>query len=518
MGAAKLLMSFTQGAPGVPKLTGLYSGIIPTIRDIASGATTPGSRCDVDVRSLQLVAIVAKKYGSVQLNDLNRNCAGDPEATCDGRTIPVSPVHCVEKLSPPQGIDFGTIGGLGSPSAGYSQALLGFLSQIVPSGSRAETNCESADYQNISRFAATGCHHQHIDFLFSGGAQLTIPASGTPAVSPVPSPASIATADGHIQTFRTVGGQVVQNWYDPATGGRGAPIGLSPGPGVVGSAVVVQRPGTRVIDVFFRGGDNQLWTTWYDWGTGAIGGAVGVAGATITSDPTITATPDGHVQLFALNGGTIHQGWYEPATGRYGGWRALVSGPGAVGRIAATPRTGTQVVDLFFRGADNQLWTNWYNWGTGASGGGNAIPGATFGADPAVSATSDGHVQLFAVNATTVYQGWYEPATGQYGGWRALVSGPGAVGRIAATPRAGTQVIDVVFRGADNQMWTNWYNWGTGGSGGGNGIPGATFSSDPTVVATTDGNLQIFATIDGAIRQNWFSTAKATFGGWITLP
>ena len=176
---ATLLMSYTRATPGTPKLTSLYPGIIPTISNIASGSTSRGGHCDVDLRSLQLVAIVAKKYGSVQLNDLNRNCAGDPSATCDGRTIPISPVHCEEKLSPPQGIDFGNIGGLGSPSQGYSQALLTFLSTIVPAGSRAETNCESGSYPNISRFAATGCNHQHIDFLNSRGAALNIPDSGS---------------------------------------------------------------------------------------------------------------------------------------------------------------------------------------------------------------------------------------------------------------------------------------------------------------------------------------------------
>ncbi|WP_133638799.1 MULTISPECIES: hypothetical protein [unclassified Leifsonia] len=181
VGVAQLLMSFTQGTAGVPGLSGLYPGIIPTIRDIASGKTPLGGGCDVDLRSLQLVAIVAKKYGSVQLTDLNRNCAGDSGATCDGKTISVSPVHCVEKMSPPQGIDFGWIGGLGSPSKSTSEKLLTFLSGVVPEGSRAETNCESAGYTNFSRFAATGCNHQHVDFLNSQGAALRIPAASAPA-------------------------------------------------------------------------------------------------------------------------------------------------------------------------------------------------------------------------------------------------------------------------------------------------------------------------------------------------
>nr|WP_240148238.1 VCBS repeat-containing protein [Diaminobutyricibacter tongyongensis] len=174
-------MTYTNGTPGRPKLTGGYSGIIPTISGIASGSIGPGARCDVDVRSLQVVAIVAKKYGSVQLNDLNRNCAGDPGATCDGRTIDISPVHCVERLSPPQGIDFGTIGGLGSPSPAYSKALLSFLSGVIPAGSRAEKNCEDGSFSNFERFSATGCHHQHVDFLRSGGAKLNIPTSSSSA-------------------------------------------------------------------------------------------------------------------------------------------------------------------------------------------------------------------------------------------------------------------------------------------------------------------------------------------------
>jgi hypothetical protein len=272
-------MSFTQGKAGVPGLSGLYPGIIPTIRDIASGATPFGGRCDVDLRSLQLVAIVAKKYGSVQLTDLNRNCAGDSGATCDGKTISVSPVHCVEKMSPPQGIDFGWIGGLGSPSKSASEKLLTFLSGVVPEGSRAETNCESAGYTNFSRFAATGCNHQHVDFLNSRGAPLRINAGSS--VAPAPVAKFPALRDSFTIAYQSSAGTLqtensslqISNWGFALAPGTSPSIGYMPD----GSWQMA-----------YIGSDNSLWTV--DSAGRIAHPAMVVAPGT---SPSITVLPNG---------------------------------------------------------------------------------------------------------------------------------------------------------------------------------------------------------------------------------
>lgn len=70
--------------------------------------------CDVDLRALQTVLIVTKKYGQVTLSDLNRRCLGHQDVSCGS-----SPEHCVK---PSTGIDFN----------GYSGRLISASSQTVP--------------------------------------------------------------------------------------------------------------------------------------------------------------------------------------------------------------------------------------------------------------------------------------------------------------------------------------------------------------------------------------------------
>jgi hypothetical protein len=62
-----------------------------------------------------------------------------------------------------------------------------------------------------------------------------------------------------------------------------------------------------------------------------------------------------------------------------------------------------------------------------------------------------------------------------------------------------------------------WYNWGNGDWGGWITIAGATFTSGPQAVATSDGHDQIFANSAGTTRQNWFSPANGDIGDWITV-
>jgi hypothetical protein len=472
---------------------------------------SPGAPCSIDTRVLQLLVLVIDHFQQqVHVTDLERYCIHSQLSTMQ---------HGAQAGHGGWAVDIDSIGGVATNGSSAKNAdLLLYLSSIKPTRGQlhvGQSQCGRSLAYGFSDFPDS-CTHQHIDFSSTDVGLNVATDDGSPSV--ISSPTSVPTPDGHVQTFRSVGGQVVQNWYDPGTGNRGPGVGLSPGPGVAGSPVAVARSGTQVIDVFFLGSDHQLWATWYNWGTGAIGGATGIAGATFSSDPTVAATSDGHVQLFAISGSTVYHGWYAPTTGEYGGWGAIVSGPGAVGRIAAAPRTGTQNIDLVFRGTDNQMWTNWYNWGTGGSGGGIGIAGATFASDPTVTPTPDGHLQLFATSGQTVLHGWYAPSNGQYGGWGGIVSGPGAVGRIAATPRAGTQNVDLVFRGTDNQIWTNWYNWGSGASGGGIGVPGATFDSNPATYVSSDAKVQIFATTAGSLKQDWYDPAHGSYGGWVTLP
>jgi hypothetical protein len=132
--------------------------------------------------------------------------------------------------------------------------------------------------------------------------------------------AAIATSDGHIQIFATGSGVIRQSWYSPSDGTHGGwTTSLALGGQAVGTPAVVARAGQQVEDLFVRGGDGQLYETWYNWGSGAWGGWIGLGG-TISSDPSALATSDGHEQIFATNGGLVRQTWFGPGNGAVGGW------------------------------------------------------------------------------------------------------------------------------------------------------------------------------------------------------
>src|SRR5580698_3209283 len=152
---------------------------------------------------------------------------------------------------------------------------------------------------------------------------------------------------------------------------------------------------------------------------------------------------------------------------------------------------------------------------SGAAGGGGSAGSALVRA----VATSDGDVQLFEVSNGAIEENWYSPATGAIGNWvspGAMQNGAQAAGDPAVVPRAGQQVIDAFVRSTDGQIRETWYNWGTGQWGGWIVVSGSTFTGDPQVVATSDGNDQVFADNNGVIEENWFTPATGAIGNWVS--
>ena len=228
---------------------------------------------------------------------------------------------------------------------------------------------------------------------------------------------SLPTSDGHIQLFKISNGTLSENWYSPSNGTVGSwtqPVALPAQ--ATGTPTVVARSGQSVIDVFVRGGDNQVYETWYNWGNGQWGGWISMGG-TVTSDPQAQATSDGHDQVFGTGNNLVQQSWFSPSNGSVGGWSTSAGlSANASGSPALVPRTGQSVIDEFVRGGNNQLYETWYNWGTGAWGGWINM-GGTDTSDPQAQATSDGHDQVFGTSNNLVQQNWFSPSDGSIGNW-----------------------------------------------------------------------------------------------------
>ena len=171
--ALKLVELKKQGALSVGAYYGIWEMQILPIAENRVSAT-----CDVDIRALQTVLIVAKKYGQVTLSDLNRRCLGYQDVVCAS-----SPGHCAK---PSTGIDFDAYSGRKINSSSQTFALLQFIAQFAPTdtgGMQAENNCSDRRFvaDNVRRFDAENmCHHQHVDFR-DHQRPLNIPAPGATA-------------------------------------------------------------------------------------------------------------------------------------------------------------------------------------------------------------------------------------------------------------------------------------------------------------------------------------------------
>jgi hypothetical protein len=129
------------------------------ITAMADGTAQEGCRIDLPV--LQLVALALRHFGTVEISDLNRLCAGSNLGT-----------HAHWDNGGGNAVDFVRLGG--RPATGGTPAsieLLDLLAAVAPAGTRVgQINCRPAgqSWPGLAGIFDT-CDHQHIDFLYADG-------------------------------------------------------------------------------------------------------------------------------------------------------------------------------------------------------------------------------------------------------------------------------------------------------------------------------------------------------------
>jgi repeat uncharacterized protein DUF346 len=199
-------------------------------------------------------------------------------------------------------------------------------------------------------------------------------------------------------------------------------------------------------------------------------------GGAIVGSPDISSWGSGRLDVFARGtNDSLHTDWYS------GGWRGwsnlggptLASGPGAVS-------WGSNRIDVVGRASNGNLLHWWYN---GISWNSENLGGNIVG-DPDIAADGVGVLHVFARGTNdTLQHKWF--ANNTWSGWESLggtlVSGPGAV-------TAG-RVIHIVGRTSNDSVTHWWYDgsWHSGENLGG------IIVGDPDISSWGAGRIDVFA-------------------------
>ncbi|WP_033355620.1 CHAP domain-containing protein [Kitasatospora aureofaciens] len=288
------------------------------------------------------------------------------------------------------------------------------------------------------------------------------------------------------------------------------------------SQAAAQSNGT--VDLLYKAGDGTLGHVFYtragaSWATSAP------VGASMASQPSTVTTGAGVVDSFwEGTDGNLWHATYFPG-GPTPGWQppqSLGMGPlgGAPKAIAASDGT----IDVFWNGGGDapHLWHAWYNPGGSWNGPQDLTPtisaaGYVTG-EPAPVTSAPGRVEVFWKGAdNNLWHAPFFPGSGAGSGWQ----GPSSLGMgpLGGTPKAIGQIngtVDVFWKGTGTNpdLWHAWWNQGQPWAGP-QDLGGANLQSDPVPVNSAAGVLDVFW--QGTDNNLWhvpFFPGSGSGSGW----
>ncbi|HEY8729655.1 MAG TPA: hypothetical protein VIL94_08725, partial [Acidothermaceae bacterium] len=131
-------------------------------------------------------------------------------------------------------------------------------------------------------------------------------------------------------------------------------------------------------------------------------------------------------QVIANNGTDLPVNWFEPTTGRHGGWSVFgnrppttMTGVPVLVPIPGLPQIGIFLVDVFLRGTDGRIYQGDFETFAGGVQGWVVLAGLTANPPDAVG-TSDGHDQVVTTSGGGAAVDAFNHFTGATSGWRPL--------------------------------------------------------------------------------------------------
>ncbi len=248
------------------------------------------------------------------------------------------------------------------------------------------------------------------------------------------------------------------------------------------------------ISITVTGSDSRVWeqakvgTSFTGWANlGALPGSGTV------SDPATVTTGNGRLDVVVRRGTTLYIKTWVEASG-WTTWQPLGGGASAPASSPAITSWGPNRLDVFVRGTDNKLYwrkcTANCMGNTGTWSAWKVIPGGTFRGKPTAVSRGVGLIDVFVhgngdkklygvTNYSDVWTGFFLVKADPVLRWDDSCpdcSSPAAMSR-------GTNKLDVLVRGDDDQMWiTSWNN--TLSSWTGYKATGGVLTSSPAGIST----------------------------------
>ncbi len=281
---------------------------------------------------------------------------------------------------------------------------------------------------------------------------------------------------------------MAQEWWSAPVDLGGA--SLNSGPAAV-------TGGHNPIDVFYRGPNDHLWTSWWDGGAWWSAPA-DLGGVNLTSEPSAVA--GGAHALDVFYRGPNNHLWMSSWPDKPGSpWWSGAADLGGVALTSAPAAVtgGQHKMDVFYRGPNNHLWMSFWPdkpgspwWSAPADLGGVALSSA-----PAAVANGQHTLDVFYVgpNGHLWMSFWPDKPGSQW--WSAATDlGGGAVTSAPVAVANAQHKIDVFYRGPNNHLWTSFWPdkpgspWWSGAAD----LGGVGLTSGPGAVAAARDKIDVF--------------------------
>jgi hypothetical protein len=205
------------------------------------------------------------------------------------------------------------------------------------------------------------------------------------------------------------------------------------------------------IDVFWRGGDNRIWTVSYrnhTWSSQATA----ISGPTVTGDPAVVSPSRGTIDVFwensdhSLSLNTFTALWF--GAGTWSGAQQVAAGP-----LASSPHAVTASgngIDVFWRSADGGLYADTFS---GSWSGAALITSTAMASDPFPVSMGNGDVDVLWRGPDANL--WHDTLhAGAWSGTSLLGFGP--LGSDPAVISAVPGNLDAFWTGQNGALWHAW--------------------------------------------------------------